>query len=84
MIYFTKHASEKFDILGKHKITISEEFVIQTIENPEVIDYSRLPLKIAQRAFDKYRVLRVVYKEHDNIKTVVTFYPGKKNQYEKK
>ena len=84
MIYFTKHALEKFEILKQHKIAISKEVVMKTIEEPETLDYSRLPMKIAQRAFDKYRVLRVVYKEHGSTKIIITFYPAKKNQYEKK
>ncbi len=50
---------------------------------PEKIDLSRFPLFIAQTALDKYRVLRVIYKEKGNQKVVITFYPGKKKAYEK-
>ncbi|MGA2666857.1 MAG: hypothetical protein ABSE91_02045 [Patescibacteria group bacterium] len=47
MIYFTKHAKEKFEILRKHKFSISKEQVTETIMNPDKIDKSRLPLLIA-------------------------------------
>lgn len=84
MIHFTKHAEEKFEILRKHKVFISRKFVSKVVTNPDLTDNSRPPLKIAQREFDKWRVLRVVYKEKGNKKIIITFYPGKKSQYEKK
>lgn len=84
MIYFTKHAKEKFLILHKHKIFVSRKFVLETLNDPELIDNSKSQFKIAQREFDKWRVLRVVYKEKRNKKIIITFYPGKKSQYEKK
>lgn len=83
MIIFTKHAKNKFKILERHKFFISEEWVIKTIKNPDLIDRSRLPLLIAQRKIDKMHILRVVYKqEFGNVK-IITFYPGRKKQYEK-
>lgn len=83
MIYFTKHAEEKFDILKRHKFFVSKKRVIETITNPEKIDYSRLPLLIAQSKFDKTHVLRVVYKQEESLIKVITFYPGRRTQYEK-
>ena len=84
MIYFTKHAEEKFDILKRHSIMVSRQDVIKTLENPELIDNSRSPLKIAQSYFDNRRVLRVVYREENGDKIVITFYPGRRTQYEKR
>ena len=63
MIHFTKHALEKFTILWRHGVVIPKSAVIRAVTAPEIIDYSRMPLKIAQWSFDKTRVLRVVYKE---------------------
>ena len=83
MIYFTKHAKEKFEILQKHKFSISKEQVTEAIKNPEKIDYSRSPLLIAQRKFDKTHVLRVVYKQEEGLIKIITFYPGRSKQYEK-
>ena len=83
MIRFTRHALEKFSILRRHGVVISKSAVIHVVADPEIIDYSRAPLKIAQRSFDKTRVLRVVYKETGDKKVVITFYPGRKKQYGK-
>ena len=83
MIYFTKHAEDKFDILKKHKFSVSKEQVIETIRNPEEVDPSRLPLLIAQRKFDKTHVLRVVYKQEEGLIKIISFYPGRRKQYEK-
>jgi len=82
MIVFTKHAEYKFIILKRHKFLISKKQVIKTIEYPNLIDKSRLPLLIAQREIDRDYVLRVVYKKEFEIIKVITFYPGRKKQYE--
>ncbi len=47
MIRFTKHALEKFLILRRHGVVVSKSAVIRTTADPEMIDYSRMPLKIA-------------------------------------
>ncbi len=83
MIVFTRHARNKFEILKRHKFLVSERQVIKTIEKPDLIDYSRFPLLIAQRKFDKEHVLRVVYKKEDGVIKIITFYPGRKEHYEK-
>ena len=59
MIIFTKHAQDKFTILRKHKFIISKEKVLETLNNPDLIDYSRLPLLIAQRKFRS--IIRVTH-----------------------
>ena len=83
MIIFTKHAENKFEILKKHKFLITKKQVLETIEKPELIEKSRLPLLIAQRKIDKNRVLRVVYKKEFGVIKIITFYPGRRKQYEK-
>jgi len=77
VIHFTKHAREKFDILKEHKFQISREQVIQTINNPELIDRSRYPLLIAQKQINTNYVLRIVYKKENSNKIIITFYPGR-------
>jgi len=84
MIIFTKHAREKFEVLKKHKFTISEKKVLDTLKKPDLIDYSRSPLLIAQSKIDRSHVLRVVYKEEKGVKKVITFYPGRFKNYGKK
>ncbi len=72
MIIFTKHAKEKFKTLKRHGLSISRSQVEQTLHTSEFIDYSRL------------HVLRVVYKQEGEAKKVITFYPGRRKQYEKR
>lgn len=83
MIYFTKHAEEKFKILRNHEFIITENQVIKTVNEPDLIDYSRSPLLIAQKNISSTHVLRVVYKTQNSDKIIITFYPGRKKQYEK-
>ena len=83
MIIFTKHAESKFEILKRHGFLISKNQIIKTVEKPELIDKSRHPLLIAQRKIDKDRVLRVVYKKEFGVIKIITFYPGRRKQYEK-
>lgn len=84
LIVFTKHALEKFEVLKRHKFIVSERKVLKTLENPDLVDYSHLPLFIAQRKFDRSHVLRVVYKEEKEIMKIITFYPGRLTSYGKK
>lgn len=67
MIFFTKHAEHKFEILKRHGVDISRDKVIETLEKPDHIDRSRLPLLVAQTELDQTHVLRVVYKQEDGI-----------------
>ena len=83
MIIFTKHAEDKFEILKRHKFLISKNQVVKTIESPDLIDKSHPPLLIVQRKIDKNYVLRVVYKQEFDVIKVITFYPGRRKQYEK-
>ena len=82
-IRFTKHALAKFSVLRRHGVRISRFEVIAAVRTPEVIDYRRLPLLIAQKSFDAQRVLRVVHKIERKTIIIITFYPGRKSQYEK-
>ena len=84
MIHFTRHAEDKFEILRKHGLKISKRLITDSINTPDVIDKSRLPLLIAQKSLDRDHVLRVVYKIENNIKIVITFYPGRIKQYGKR
>ncbi|MDO8676188.1 MAG: DUF4258 domain-containing protein [Candidatus Azambacteria bacterium] len=83
MIFFTKHAENKFEILKRHKFLISKNQVIKTVEKPDLIEKSRYPLLIAQRKTGRNYVLRVVYKKEFGVIKIITFYPGRIKQYEK-
>ncbi|MBI2444286.1 MAG: DUF4258 domain-containing protein [Candidatus Magasanikbacteria bacterium] len=82
MIIFTRHAEEKFALLQKHKIRITREQVISIVKQPKRLDLSRFPLFIAQGPLDQNRVIRVVYKRENDTTKIITFYPGRKKQYE--
>lgn len=81
-VRFTRHAVEKFERLKRHGVIVRKSRVVQTVTRPEAIDYRRSPLYIAQSELDKYHVLRVVYREEGDVRVVITFYPGRKSQYE--
>lgn len=83
MIYFTKHAEEKFDELKRHGFFVSRHQVTNALDNPEHIDYSRFPQLIAQCKIDSKHVLRVVYKMAEGNVKVITFYIGRMKQYAK-
>ena len=71
-------------MLKRHGFEVSEKQVLETIENPEVIDLSRSPLFIHQKSIDRTHVLRVVCKKDGSTIKVITFYPGRKKMYEKR
>ncbi|MDR3642431.1 MAG: DUF4258 domain-containing protein [Candidatus Doudnabacteria bacterium] len=81
MIVFTEHATEKFKVLKRHKFSVTKGQVLATVNNPDLVDYSRLPLLIAQKKIDRGHVLRVVYKQESGNIKVITFYPGRAKQY---
>ena len=81
-IYFTKHAEEKFEVLARHGVSISRRKVIATVKSG-VMDYNRSPLLIAQSNLDKTHILRVIFKKEKGLIIIITFYPGRKSQYEK-
>lgn len=83
-IRFTRHAEEKFGILEEHQFSVSKKQVLEVLNTPDSIDHSRSPLIIAQGDRDAHHVLRVVYRREGADIIVITFYPGRKSQYEKK
>ena len=83
-VRFTKHADEKFEVLKRHGVNVSKKQVIDTVENPSRVDsVSRSPLRIAQSEVDARRVLRVVYRVEYGTMVIITFYPGRKSEYER-
>lgn len=81
MIIFTKHAKEKFGVLARHGFKVEVQDVLDTVNTPNKLDLSRLPLLIAQRQIDNKHVLRVVYKRQREVKKIITFYPGRDKKY---
>ncbi len=71
MIYFTKYAEQKFDILNKYKVYFTREQIEDTIKLPDKVNKKGIYL-----AARKEEVKVVYEKEGGNIK-VITFYPVK-------
>jgi len=80
-VRFTRHAREKFDILAEHKFVVTEAQIIDTVNSPDIVETDR-DLSIAQKGFDEKHVLRVVFRVENDDKVIITFYPGRRRQYE--
>lgn len=74
MIYFTKYAEQKFDILNKHKVYFTKEQIEDVIKLPE-----KATKKYGYLAARKDGV-KVVYKKEGDVIRVITFYPVKTNE----
>lgn len=79
-IRFTKHASDKFRLVGAYGFDVTEAVVIDTIMAPARVDEKDGQV-LAVKPLDDEFALRVVYiRMNDNI-SVVTFYPVKRARY---
>ena len=79
-ITLSPHAKEKLKRLVQ--IGISEEKIIQTIQNSEILIAGYFGRKIVQSLLTDELLLRVIYEEMDNNILVVTVYPAKRRRYE--
>lgn len=80
-IRFSAHALSKISLLNDRGITISEEFVIQTIRSPDQLEIDQEKIT-AQKQLNDSLVLRVIYREFQAFILVITLYPGKRSRYE--
>ena len=71
MLYFTKYAESKFDILNKHKVFFTREQVESAILRPEKTG-KKGKLMTAQK-----ESVKVIYKKDGDILKIITFYPVK-------
>jgi len=71
MLYFTKYAEQKFDILNKYKIFFTKEQVEDAVKIPD-----KLVKKKTYWTAQKENVA-VVYKKEGDIIKIITFYPIK-------
>jgi len=69
MIYFTRYAENKFEILNSHKVYIRKEEVIETINNPD------LKSKVSGLFSAQKNNVKVIYQKNGDLKKVITFYP---------
>jgi len=67
MLYFTKYAEQKFDILNKHKVYITREDVESALEKPD--NTGKKPGCL----FAQKDNLKVIYKIEDGMTKIITF-----------
>jgi hypothetical protein len=71
MLYFTKYAEQKFDILNKHKIFFTREQVEDAVGAPDKVG-KKGKLLTAQK-----ENVKVIYKKEAGIIKIITFFPIK-------
>lgn len=71
MLYFTKYAETKFDILNKHKVFFTREQVEDAVGTPDKTG-KKGKLLTAQK-----EGLKVIYKKEGEMIKIITFYPVK-------
>lgn len=71
MIYFTKYAENKFDILNKHKVFFTREQVESAVLRPDQIG------KKGKLITARKEGVKVIYKKDGDILKIITFFPVK-------
>jgi len=71
MIYFTKYANKKFEILNNYKVFITKETVEEAIKSPDK------SLKKGKYIFILKDRLKIIIKTEGDINKVITFFPVK-------
>ncbi|MFA5318313.1 MAG: hypothetical protein WC323_02470 [Patescibacteria group bacterium] len=71
MIYFTKYADKKFDVLNKHGVFITKEEIEDVIKLPKKTQAKGKYLHIEKLG------IKVIMKKEGDLNKVVTFYPIK-------
>lgn len=71
MLYFTKYAENKFDLLNKHKVFFTREQIESAIGRPDKIG-KKGKFMTAQK-----EGVKVIYKKDGDVLKIITFYPIK-------
>jgi len=71
MLYFTKYAENKFEVLNKHKIYFTREQIEDAIGAPDKLN-KKGKLITAQK-----ENVKVIYKKEAETLKIITFYPVK-------
>lgn len=69
MIYFTKYANQKFDILNKHKVYLRKEQVEEAVKLPDKT------VKKGKHFISRKDGISVVWQKEDEAIKIITFYP---------
>lgn len=71
MLYFTKYAEQKFDILNKHKVYFTREQVEDAVCSPDRTG------KKGKLLTARKEDIKVVYRKDGDVLKIITFYPVK-------
>ena len=71
MLYFTKYAELKFDMLNKHKVFFTREQIEDAVGAPDKVG-KKGKLLTAQK-----ENVKIIYKKDGDIFKIITFYPIK-------
>ncbi len=82
MIYYTKYAEKKFDILNKHGVFFTKEQIKDTLKVPDKTDVLSTNTDKNNFFSCEKNGIKVIYKKDSGITLVVTFYPTKHNNKE--
>ena len=79
---FTRHATDKFDVLKRRGFVVAVDQVEQAVLHPDKVIPQPGGRFIAQKRITEHHVLRVVYRQEGDTSVVITFYPGRRERYE--
>ena len=80
-IIYTRHARAKFEILKRHGFVVISDQVDATVNQPDDIIAQTGGRFIAQNITERH-VVRVIYREEEDNRVVITFYPGRRDRFE--
>lgn len=82
-IKYTAHAQKKFEFFKKLGLIFRKSDIKTALKNPNYssVDEKR-GVSIVLKEIDEKHNLRVVYKENNDIITVITFYATSKGRYQ--
>ncbi|MDP3043268.1 MAG: DUF4258 domain-containing protein [bacterium] len=69
MLYFTKYAEQKFDILNKHKVYFTREQIEDAVKSPDKNGKKNRYLTARKDE------VKVVYQKDGDLIRIITFYP---------
>ncbi len=71
MLYFTKYAENKFEVLNKHKVFFTKEQIEDIVNCPDKVN------KKGRYLAARKENVKVVYDKKSDVVRVITFYPVK-------
>ncbi len=77
MIYYTKYAEKKFDILNKHGVFFTKEQIKDTMKTPDKTDVISTNTNKNNFYSCEKDGIKVIYKKESGITLIITFYPTK-------